>query len=311
MITATQNSVHLPVMLNEVIEYLMPKAGGVYLDCTFGAGGYTRKILSFKPSKVHALDRDPDAIARSKSLKEEVKEAFEIHNVCFGDMGQVFPPQTFDGIVFDLGVSSPQLDEAERGFSFSKDAPLDMRMGQEGMTAADVVNRMGEEDLADIIYKYGEERCSRRIARKIVQTRMEKPITRTTELADLVRSVVPKGGMKIDPATRTFQALRIYVNDELGELERGLEASIRLLKPNGRLVVVSFHSLEDGMVKAFIQKHSTVKGGSRYLPPVVQGVGQDTLDFKNLTKKIVVANDAEIKANPRARSARLRAAEKL
>lgn len=301
------NMVHTPVMLPEVMQYLAPRDGGVYLDCTFGAGGYTTAILNAANVKVHALDRDPEAIERAQPLVKHFGGRLEVHKSCFGDMGSIWFEPTFDGIVFDLGVSSPQLDQGERGFSFSKDAPLDMRMGLEGPTAADVVNTMAEEELANIIYKYGEERFSRRVARKIVETRALEPITHTVQLADLVRSVVPKGSMKIDQATRTFQALRIYVNDELGELTRALDASLNLLKTGGRLVVVSFHSLEDGIVKAYIKDLSEAKGGSRHLPPV----DQKPLQYKNLTRKIVLASDEEVKNNPRARSARLRAAEKL
>jgi len=299
---------HAPVMLNEVLEALAPRDGGVYVDGTFGAGGYTRGILAAADCRVIAIDRDPAAVVRADALKSEFTDQFEFRAGTFGSVRELIGEQKLDGFVLDIGVSSMQIDQAERGFSFRSDGPLDMRMDNaRGQTAADIVNDTEEEDLANIIYKYGEERKSRYIARAIVTRRAEKKFTRTLDLAEVIRGVVHKSPKdKIDPATRTFQALRIAVNDELGELERALAASIKILKPSGRLVVVSFHSLEDSIVKAFMrEKSGAAAGGSRYMPVQEQAPAL----FKLVSRKAIEASADEVSQNPRARSAKLRAAE--
>ncbi len=304
-------SPHLPVMLNEVLEALAPHDGGLYLDGTFGAGGYSQGILDAADCRVVAIDRDPAAVARGRDMAAENAGRLVMIEGRFGDMEQLLAEAgegPLDGVALDIGVSSMQIDEAERGFSFREDGPLDMRMGGGGPSAADIVNDMEESALADVIYRYGEERQSRRIARAIVRARAEAPITRTLQLAEIVRGAVKGAGAQaIDPATRTFQALRIYVNDELGELERGLAAAERLLAPEGRLVVVSFHSLEDRIVKTFLKARSGGEGTSRHLPQVESEPASLALLFKGARKP----GDEEIRVNPRARSARLRAARKI
>ncbi|MGI9508506.1 MAG: 16S rRNA (cytosine(1402)-N(4))-methyltransferase RsmH [Geminicoccaceae bacterium] len=303
---------HLPVMLDEVLDALAVRADGDYLDGTFGGGGYSRAILGAPPRRLIGLDRDPAAVARGRSLAQEC-EKFTMLEGCFGHMAEHLAEiaiDQLDGIVLDIGVSSQQIDDPERGFSFAADGPLDMRMAAEGETAADVVNGADERTLASIIYRYGEERASRRIAKAIVERRGEAPITRTGELARIVADVLGRRG-KIDPATRTFQALRIYVNDELGELERALAAAETLLRPGGRLVVVAFHSLEDRIVKQFLTARSgRVANPSRHLPDLPK---DDTLPatFRPLSRRPVTPGEAETRTNPRARSARLRAAERL
>lgn len=303
---------HFPVMLKEVVENLALKDGGIYVDGTFGAGGYTRAILESSDCVVIAIDRDPSAVAAANDLKKEFGERFIFVQGCFGDALDLVKGAGFeeiDGFVLDVGVSSMQIDQAERGFSFRFDGPLDMRMDtSSGVTAADIVNDTEEEDLANLIYKYGEERLSRRIAKRIVERRSEERIETTLQLADIVRSVVHKNPkVKIDPATRTFQALRIAVNDELGELERGLISAEKLLKKDGRLVIVAFHSLEDGIVKSFFYERSgRVSNASRYLPPSVEAVQAPTLAL--LKRKAIEPSDAEIQQNPRSRSAKLRVA---
>ena len=304
-------SPHLPVMLSEVLATLSPHDGGLYLDGTFGAGGYSRGILDAADCRVIAIDRDPTAVARGKEMAEDYAGRLIVIEGRFGEMDKLVAEAgegPLDGVALDIGVSSMQIDEAGRGFSFRADGPLDMRMGAQGPSAADVFNETEEGPLADIIYRYGEERQSRRIARAIVRARAEEPIKRTLRLADIVRGAVKGGGAQaIDPATRTFQALRIYVNDELGELERGLEAAERLLAPDGRLVVVSFHSLEDRIVKAFMKAKSGGEGTSRHLPQAAAKPASLELLFKGAMKP----GEEEIRVNPRARSARLRAARKL
>lgn len=302
---------HYPVMLPEVLQQLSPVDGGVYVDGTFGAGGYSAAILKKADCVVVAIDRDLAAVGRALELKKRFGERLEFIEGCFGDVEALLAGRKVDGFVLDLGVSSFQLDEAERGFSFRFDGPLDMRMDtRSGQTAADLVNSMDEGELADLIFKYGEERYSRRIARKIVQRRAEKKFETTADLADVVRSCVPKSKDGIDPATRTFQALRIAVNDELGELERALEAAERILKAGGRMVVVSFHSLEDGLVKAFFRgKSGEGAKGSRYLPDTRSGGNVPV--FRLLTRKALVPSQKELSENPRSRSAKLRAVEKI
>jgi 16S rRNA (cytosine1402-N4)-methyltransferase len=233
--------------MKEVIDALQPHDGGIYVDATFGAGGYTRALLSAAQCSVWAIDRDPDARRHCEALEKDFPNRVTLLHGRFGDMTrllQAVGANHIDGVAIDLGVSSMQIDDPARGFSFRFDGPLDMRMEQDGMSAADVVNTMGEQELADIIYQYGEERASRKVARVILEHRETTPFTRTAELADIIRKVVRKSKDGIDPATRTFQALRIYVNDELGEVERGLAAAEAVLAPGGRLAVVSFHVLK-------------------------------------------------------------------
>lgn len=299
---------HIPVLRDEVIEALAPRADGVYLDATFGRGGYSKALLEKNVKAVIGLDRDQDAIAAGEALAKSAKN-FRILKGNFGDLDEHLSAAgqgPVDGIAFDIGVSSPQFDEAERGFSFSKDGPLDMRMDRsQGPSAADLVNTMAEADLADLIYKYGEDRQSRRIAKAIVENR---PITRTVQLANVIRAVVHKKPDGIDPSTRTFQALRIAVNDELGELERGLIAAEKMLKPGGRLAVVSFHSLEDRIVKNFLREAAgRVPAPSRHLPDSAPQIARLTL----VGKQPITPSDEECARNPRARSARLRVAARL
>ena len=289
------------------MEFLTPRDGEVFVDGTFGAGGYSRAILDAAKCTVYGIDRDPTVTSYVAAVTAAYGERFHFLPGRFSDMidllGRVGVSRV-DGVVLDIGVSSMQLDEAGRGFSFQADGPLDMRMGREGPSAADLVNSLDAEELADLIYKYGEERHSRRIARAIVAVRADRPITRTGELAKIVAHAVP-GYQPIHPATRTFQALRISVNDELGELEGGLAAAERLLGAGGRLVVVSFHSLEDRIVKAFLRLRSGELGGpSRHRPSVALTPPSFTL----MTKKAVRPSEEEAALNPRARSARLRAA---
>ncbi|MBY6260824.1 16S rRNA (cytosine(1402)-N(4))-methyltransferase RsmH [Azospirillum sp. 412522] len=305
--------IHIPVLLDEVVAALSPRDGGLYVDGTFGAGGYSRALLQSASCRVIGIDRDPAAIERGRALAREFPGRLEVIEGRFGDMGKLLGEHgvdRVDGVALDVGVSSPQIDEPERGFSFRFDGPLDMRMGRDGPTAADVVNTADEAELADIVYHLGEERMARRVARAIVAARREAPIERTSRLAEIIRSVVPKGkGDGIDPATRTFQALRIHVNDELGELRRGLSAAESLLAPGGRLAVVSFHSLEDREVKAFLRERSSPPPSpSRHTP--VTAVAAHHASFRLLSRKPVDPSEAEARNNPRARSARLRAAER-
>lgn len=300
---------HIPVLGREAIAHLAPRAGGIYIDATFGAGGYTSAILDVPGTRVIAIDRDRTAIAGGAALVAQAEGRLTLVEDRFSNLAEVCAAQgvdAVDGVVMDVGVSSMQLDQAGRGFSFRLDGPLDMRMGQTGPTAADIVARASESDLADIIYLFGEERHSRRVARAIVADRQETPFTTTRALADLVGRVVRSKPGDIHPATRTFQALRIFVNEELEELQTALAAAEQVLKPGGRLVVVSFHSLEDRIVKNFIGDRGKTGGGSRHLPEAVQAVPS----FRIVTKRPIVAGDAEVAANPRARSAKLRAAER-
>lgn len=304
---------HIPVLLPEVIEYLKPTDGGIYVDGTFGAGGYSAAILQAAKCSLFAVDRDPGVEIFAHRLREKHGPAFKLLKGNFADMDELVSAEgvnQVNGVVLDVGVSSMQLDQGERGFSFQKDGPLDMRMEASGPSAEDVVNHYGEAELADIIYKLGGERHSRRIAAAIVKSRAEQRITRTRELSEIVKSVVHKRpGHTIDPATRTFQAIRIYVNRELESLTTALEAAERLLAPGGRLVVVSFHELEDGIVKAFLAERSGKKEGtSRYMPEVVDNSPPPS--FKMVTRKPVLPGDEETKHNIRARSARMRVGER-
>jgi 16S rRNA (cytosine1402-N4)-methyltransferase len=300
------------VLLSEVVENLRPQDGGTYIDGTFGAGGYTSAILEAANCSVLALDRDPNAILGAKSLKHAFGDRLTLIESRFSELDLVAREQDVapvDGVVLDIGVSSMQLDEAQRGFSFQADGPLDMRMSSSGKSAADVVNETDEETLARILYVLGEERRSRVIARLLVKARTEDgPITTTGRLAELVsRAVGGRRGDPQHPATQTFQALRIYVNDELGELARALSAAERSLKPGGRLVVVTFHSLEDRIVKRFFQERSGKETqGSRHLP--AQSIKSEAPSFQIVNRRPLTPQKEELEVNPRARSARLRAA---
>jgi 16S rRNA (cytosine1402-N4)-methyltransferase len=302
-------ALHIPVLGAPALEYLNVRDGGLYIDGTFGAGGYSRAILAAADCKVIGIDRDRTAIALGADLVEQAGGRLTLVEDRFSNLDTVAHEcghEQVDGIVLDVGVSSMQLDQAERGFSFRFDGPLDMRMSGEGSSAADVVNAAGERDLANIIYILGEERFSRSIARAIVKARAATPVATTRALADIVASVVRAKPHEIHPATRTFQALRIFVNDELGELAGALIAAERVLKPGGRLVVVAFHSLEDRIVKSFLAARSETRGGSRHAPEVKRAAPSFTV----LTKRPIVADDGEIARNPRARSAKLRAGER-
>lgn len=303
---------HIPVLVSEVLQTLAPKDGETYIDGTFGAGGYTRAILHAANCKVLALDRDPNAIRGATPMLAEFETRLTLVQSPFGQLDEVARDTLGDvqpdGVVLDIGVSSMQLDDAERGFSFQHDGPLDMRMSSEGMSAADFVNTASEEDIADVIYTFGEEHKSRSIARAIVKRRADAAFGRTLELADAVSRVFH--GRKVDgrhPATRTFQALRIYINDELGELASALSAAERILKPGGRLVVVSFHSLEDRIVKKFIAERSgKMASRSRHLPP--DSIKSAAPSFRIVNSRPLTPSKGELDVNPRARSARLRAA---
>jgi len=300
---------HISVLGREAVEMLSPRDGGIYIDATFGAGGYSRSILTTEGTRVVGIDRDRSAIAGGFDLVDGSDGRLTLVEDRFSNLAEVCAAQgleAVDGVVMDVGVSSMQLDQAERGFSFRLGGPLDMRMGHDGPTAADVIARASEAELANIIYIFGEERHSRGVARAIVAARKEAPITTTKALADIVGKVVRSKPNEIHPATRTFQGLRIFVNAELDELHLALAAAERVLKPGGRLVVVSFHSLEDRIVKNFLAERGKVAAGSRHLPEVAQAAPS----FQILTKRPVTPGDAEVSANPRARSAKLRAAER-
>jgi 16S rRNA (cytosine1402-N4)-methyltransferase len=304
---------HVPVLVREVVDALQPAVGERYLDGTFGGGGYTTALLDKADCQVIALDRDPDAIAAGQALAARYPSRLLLVEGRFGDMVELLQAegvQEVDGVALDLGVSSMQFDRPERGFSFRASGPLDMRMEKRGPSAANIVNESDEAELADIFWRYGEERRSRRVAHSIVEHRKHKRIETTGELAEIVRRAVGVSAKdESDPATRAFQALRIAVNDELGELERGLAAAEQVLAPGGRLAVVSFHSLEDRAVKEFVRARSgRTPAPSRHAPPRKE---QRAATLRDLTRRPVVPSDAEVAANPRARSARLRVAEKI
>jgi 16S rRNA (cytosine1402-N4)-methyltransferase len=305
-----ETQAHIPVLVEVVLAALAPRDDAVYVDATFGAGGYSEAILGAARCRVFGIDRDPDAVARGRALADKHGGRLTLIAGPFGDMERLlgpFAPGPIAGIAFDLGVSSMQLDEAERGFSFRQDGPLDMRMSRTGGSAAELIARLSERELGQLIRVLGEERFAGRVARAIVAAQRRNPLTTTGELAEIVRAAIPRREPGLDSATRTFQALRIAVNDELGELDRGLLAAERLLMPGGRLAVVSFHSLEDARVKTFLRRRSETERGSRHLPPRAPGPAPS---FSLLSRRPVRPGATEIARNPRARSARLRAAER-
>ena len=300
---------HLPVLLDEVVAHLAPHDGGVYVDGTFGAGGYTRAILEAAQTNVIAIDRDPNAIRDGQELVAASGGRLKLIHARFSELASVVKAEDgagVDGVVLDIGVSSMQLDEGERGFSFRRDGPLDMRMSSEGPSAADLVATLAESDLANLIYRFGEERHSRAIAKAIVAARAQAPITRTLQLAEIISKVVWAKPHEMHPATRTFQALRIAVNDELGELARALSAAEHVLKPGGRLVVVTFHSLEDRIVKNFLANRAKAAAGSRHMPAMTGPAPS----FRLVARGAVDPGREELARNPRARSAKLRAGER-
>jgi 16S rRNA (cytosine1402-N4)-methyltransferase len=305
-------SPHRPVLLAEVIEALAPRDGAIYVDGTFGAGGYSRALLDAAHCTVWAIDRDPDAVKGAAPLLDRYPGRLHILQGRFGDMFQLLSAHGIDavhGIALDLGVSSMQFDQAERGFSFRFEGPLDMRMERAGRSAADLVNELAERPLADLIFTFGEEKKARRIAKAIVAARALAPINTTQHLAEIVRRAIGAGGHdRIDPATRTFQALRIAVNDELAEIDRGLGAAERLLAPGGRLAVVSFHSLEDRRVKQFLRDRSGRNPkASRHLPTQAE---ERKPTLRLIAPGGIEPGAEEVQTNPRARSARLRIAER-
>jgi 16S rRNA (cytosine1402-N4)-methyltransferase len=302
---------HIPVLARLAIDWLAVKPGGLYVDATFGGGGYTRAILQTAGVRVIGIDRDQTAVAVGAALVEQAAGRLQLVEDRFSNLDSILEStpsdaNRADGIVFDLGVSSMQLDEAARGFSFRLDGPLDMRMGSRGPSAADVVARAEERDLAAIIARLGEEKHARAVARAIVRARGKQNIDSTRALAEIVAAAVPGRHAAIHPATRTFQALRIFVNDELSELALGLAAAERALKPLGRLVVVAFHSLEDRIVKTFLAERSRGPAGSRHRPEIAA----PRPTFRVLTPRPLTPDPSEVAANPRARSAKLRAAER-
>jgi 16S rRNA (cytosine1402-N4)-methyltransferase len=304
---------HVPVMLTEMLDCLAPRAGGLYLDGTFGGGGYAAAILQAAICTVWAIDRDPAAIARGAELASRFPGRLHLIEGRFGAMLSLLAERgvtALDGIVLDIGVSSFQIDDPARGFSFRMDGPLDMRMGDQGPTAADLVNTLEQDALADVLFAFGEERASRRIAKAIVAARQEAPITTTARLADVIRAVLPPDRSGNHPATRSFQALRIRVNEELAEIEAALGQAASLLSPGGRLVVVSFHSLEDRIVKRFmIEAAGRAPAPSRHDPRGL--MARQAAGYRLLSARALRPREAEIAANPRARSARLRALQRL
>jgi 16S rRNA (cytosine1402-N4)-methyltransferase len=304
---------HIPVLRDAAVRMLRPIEGGIYLDGTFGGGGYARAILQAAHCTLWAIDRDPAAILRGAELATAYPGRLHIVEGRISNLLNLLNAagiSALDGAVFDLGVSSYQIDDPERGFSFRNDGPLDMRMGKTGMTAAMLVNTISESELADILYEFGEEKASRRIAKTIVERREDQKFETTADLANVIRSVVRPDKSGIDPATRSFQALRIAVNEELDDIAAALTQAAALLSPGGRLVVVSFHSREDRVVKRFMAQATGRAGGaSRHDPASL--ISAEVPKFRLLTSNGQVPDAAEIRANPRARSARLRAMERL
>jgi 16S rRNA (cytosine1402-N4)-methyltransferase len=304
------NIPHIPVLLNEVLEYIGPKDGEIYVDGTFGAGGYTKAMLDAAGCRVFAIDCDPNVVQFANKMAKEYQGRFKFLSGKFSQMAELLRKEGIEkvnGVVLDIGISSMQVDEAGRGFSFMRDGPLDMRMSAAGIDAAAFINNADEKELADVIYKYGGEKKSRYIAKAVLQARAKAPISTTTQFAEIVRGAVRGKKGNIDPATRSFQAIRIWVNDELGELERALGAAKSILAPGGRLVVVSFHSLEDSIIKEFFNKESGKdEGQSRHMPLIDSGKPKPEMEL--ITRKVIIPSDREVGNNPRARSAKLRAA---
>ena len=293
---------HKSVLLDEVIEYLKPQNGETYIDATFGAGGYTKRILAEADCKVIGIDQDPLA----ENLATEITGDFEFKKGNFGDLDELISAPV-DGIIFDIGISSMQIDQAERGFSFKHDGPLDMRMSQDGESAAEFLNNARENEIADVIYKYGEEHKSRWIAKAIVEAR---PLNTTFDLKNAVHKAIGNKG-KTDSATKTFQAIRVYINQELENLEKGLKSALALLKKGGRLIVVTFHSLEDRIVKMFLKKESGAdKSINRHVAAFLDSGEEEDANLKLLARKAIKPTEDEVRDNPRARSAKLRAAVK-
>jgi 16S rRNA (cytosine1402-N4)-methyltransferase len=310
----TNSIPHIPVMLSEVLDLLSPKDDACYVDGTFGAGGYSQGILKAANCRVHAFDQDPITVAAGKPMVEAFRRRLTIHRDRFSNMEAVLHEQgatTVDGVALDIGVSSMQLDDKQRGFSFLEDGPLDMRMSGDGQSAADLVNHLDEKSLARVIRVFGEERQARRIAKAIVMARSNLTIRTTRQLAEIIESAVSRNPKtKIHPATRSFLALRIYLNNELEELAKGLAAAERLLKPAGRIVVVAFHSLEDRIIKRFFsQRFGNSSSVSRYRAQAVQFTEPEP-SFRRPFRRVRRPNEDEVNANPRARSARLRAGER-
>lgn len=302
---------HKPVMLQEMLNNLKPKAGESYLDCTFGAGGYSEAILNSCNCYVTALDRDPSVKLRAAEITKNYSGRFDFIETNFSSSFAKLGEKKFNGVILDLGVSSMQLDIAARGFSFSHDGPLDMRMSNEGFSAEDFINSAEEKEIADIIYKYGDETFSRKIAKRIVEHRKTDRIDTTAKLASIVRNSIGFRKGKIDSATKTFQAIRIYVNNELGELEEFLANVRNILEQNGRLIIVSFHSLEDRIVKNFFRENSEkIVAKSKYAKKSNEIIDSSKW-LKIITNKALHPSDKEISINPRSRSAKLRAAEKM
>ena len=302
---------HVPVMLDEMLEMMEPRDGAVYVDGTFGAGGYSHALLDAADCRVLAIDRDPSAVDDGRALMARSSGRLEIIAGRFGEADRLLSQrgiEAVDGCTLDLGISSAQLDDSLRGFSFKADGPLDMRMESRGQTAAEIIRDMDEASLARLLKDFGDERRARRIARAMVEERQRAPITRTSELAALVRRYVRRSNDGLDPAARTFLALRIFVNDEFGEVDRGLVAAERLLSAGGKLVVIAFHSGEDRRVKRFLEDRCGRTPRPSRHQPAAEPAGPAS--FRLLTRKAVMPSTAEIARNPRARSARLRAAER-
>ncbi len=304
---------HISVLRDEAVAALQLTDGGVYLDGTFGGGGYSRAILEAASCRLYAIDRDPDAVTRAEKMAADYPGRFEIMPGRISELSGMMAARgvaALDGAVFDLGLSSYQIDDPARGFSFRQDGPLDMRMGRNGRDAAAIVNLCVESELADILYKYGDEKAARRIAKAIVERRTVQKFATTADLASVIRSVVRPDKSGIDPATRSFQALRIAVNEELTDIEEALEQAAALLNPGGRLVVVSFHSLEDRIVKHFFAGCAgRLPSASRHDPAGLRPV--EAPRFKLITKSPILPGADEVRANPRARSAKLRAMERI
>jgi len=309
-----QNHDHIPVLINEVLEVLQPEDNKIYVDCTFGAGGYSKKILDAANCNVIGIDRDPDARKYASEIELKYKGRFKFYNKKFSELNEVLEESNIkeiDALILDLGISSMQVDLGERGFSFSKDAKLDMRMSKDGISAYDFVNNEKEEKIAEVLFKFGDEKFSRKIARKIVFLRQDKPIETTFELAEIIRSVMPAKfrGHRTDPATKSFQAIRIWVNDELQELSAILDLSLSLLKIGGKIIVVTFHSTEDRIVKSFFNNNAKAAPViSRYLPDPID---KKLLILELINRKVIIPEESEVKDNVRSRSAKLRAAIKI